>query len=168
MGIRHRKAHGAPHIRFTNAKTKFRNCELSADGNIVCARLGPGGNAEKEKWPLGSPNFVLLKHRMTLDNKEARIAQGTLIPFSQISAQGVQTTFQEAKLQLETLLTREAALNRMQHMGKGMALVSYSISRMARSTRDMILGDGLACPTVTGGGTGATPVKSTIAPTSTH
>jgi type IV pilus assembly protein PilQ len=37
---------------------------------------------------------------LTLDNKEARIAQGTLIPFSQISAQGVQTNFQEAKLQL--------------------------------------------------------------------
>ncbi len=37
---------------------------------------------------------------LTLDNNEARIAQGTLIPFSQISAQGVQTVFQEAKLQL--------------------------------------------------------------------
>ncbi len=37
---------------------------------------------------------------LTLDNKDARIGQGTLIPFSQISAQGVQTTFQEAKLQL--------------------------------------------------------------------
>ncbi|HEY6724392.1 MAG TPA: type IV pilus secretin PilQ [Polyangiaceae bacterium] len=37
---------------------------------------------------------------LTLDNKVARIAQGTLIPFSQVSAQGVQTTFQEAKLQL--------------------------------------------------------------------
>lgn len=37
---------------------------------------------------------------LTLDNKDARISQGTLIPFSQISAQGVQTTFQEAKLQL--------------------------------------------------------------------
>lgn len=37
---------------------------------------------------------------LTLDNRDARIAQGTLIPFSQISAQGVQTTFQEAKLQL--------------------------------------------------------------------
>jgi hypothetical protein len=36
----------------------------------------------------------------SLDNKVARIAQGTLIPFSQVSAQGVQTTFQEAKLQL--------------------------------------------------------------------
>jgi len=37
---------------------------------------------------------------LTLDNREARISQGTLIPFSQVSAQGVQTTFQEAKLQL--------------------------------------------------------------------
>ena len=37
---------------------------------------------------------------LTLDNHEAHIAQGTLIPYSQISAQGVQTTFQEAKLQL--------------------------------------------------------------------
>ncbi|MDX2054706.1 MAG: type IV pilus secretin PilQ [Polyangiaceae bacterium] len=37
---------------------------------------------------------------LTLDNNEARISQGTLIPFSQVSAQGVQTTFQEAKLQL--------------------------------------------------------------------
>jgi type IV pilus assembly protein PilQ len=37
---------------------------------------------------------------LTLDHRDARISQGTLIPFSQISAQGVQTTFQEAKLQL--------------------------------------------------------------------
>jgi type IV pilus assembly protein PilQ len=37
---------------------------------------------------------------MVLDNKEARINQGTLIPFAQVSALGVQTTFQEAKLQL--------------------------------------------------------------------
>ncbi len=37
---------------------------------------------------------------LTLDNREARISQGTLIPFAQLSAQGVQTTFQEAKLQL--------------------------------------------------------------------
>lgn len=37
---------------------------------------------------------------LTLDNREARISSGTLIPFSQVSAQGVQTTFQEAKLQL--------------------------------------------------------------------
>ncbi len=37
---------------------------------------------------------------LTLDNHEASIAQGTLIPYSQISAQGVQTAFQEAILQL--------------------------------------------------------------------
>jgi type IV pilus assembly protein PilQ len=37
---------------------------------------------------------------LTLDNYEANIAQGTLIPFSQVSAMGVQTTFREAKLQL--------------------------------------------------------------------
>ncbi|HOU93747.1 MAG TPA: type IV pilus secretin PilQ, partial [Polyangiaceae bacterium] len=37
---------------------------------------------------------------LTLDNQSARISQGTMIPFSQVSAQGVQTVFQEAKLQL--------------------------------------------------------------------
>ena len=37
---------------------------------------------------------------LTLDNKEATIEQGTMIPYSQISAQGVQTAFQEAKLSL--------------------------------------------------------------------
>ncbi len=37
---------------------------------------------------------------LTLDNSQAKISQGTLIPFSQVTAQGVQTTFQEAKLQL--------------------------------------------------------------------
>jgi type IV pilus assembly protein PilQ len=37
---------------------------------------------------------------LTLDNREALIGQGTLIPYSQVSAAGVQTAFQEAKLQL--------------------------------------------------------------------
>lgn len=37
---------------------------------------------------------------LALDNHEARIVTGTLIPFSQVSAQGVQTVFQEARLQL--------------------------------------------------------------------
>jgi type IV pilus assembly protein PilQ len=36
----------------------------------------------------------------TLDNVEARIEQGVTIPFSQVSAAGVQTTFQDAKLSL--------------------------------------------------------------------
>ncbi|MCU0663317.1 MAG: type IV pilus secretin PilQ, partial [Myxococcota bacterium] len=38
---------------------------------------------------------------LTLDNTEARIETGTLIPYSQISAQGIQTAFKEAKLALE-------------------------------------------------------------------
>jgi type IV pilus assembly protein PilQ len=38
---------------------------------------------------------------LTLDNKQAKIEQGTMIPYSQISAQGVQTAFQEAKLSLQ-------------------------------------------------------------------
>ena len=37
---------------------------------------------------------------LTLDNQEARINQGTLIPYSVVSAAGVQTIFREAKLQL--------------------------------------------------------------------
>jgi type IV pilus assembly protein PilQ len=37
---------------------------------------------------------------LTLDNREAQISQGTLIPYSQISAAGIQTAFQEARLQL--------------------------------------------------------------------
>jgi type IV pilus assembly protein PilQ len=48
----------------------------------------------------GMVRIVSSPRILTLDNREARINQGTLIPFSQISAQGVQTTFQEAKLQL--------------------------------------------------------------------
>jgi type IV pilus assembly protein PilQ len=37
---------------------------------------------------------------LTLDNREAHIEQGTMIPYSQISAQGIQTAFKEAKLNL--------------------------------------------------------------------
>ena len=37
----------------------------------------------------------------TLDNNTARISQGVSIPFSQTSAQGVNTTFVEARLSLE-------------------------------------------------------------------
>jgi type IV pilus assembly protein PilQ len=37
---------------------------------------------------------------LTLDNREAMIQQGTMIPYSQVSAQGVQTAFQEATLML--------------------------------------------------------------------
>lgn len=48
----------------------------------------------------GMVRIVSSPRVLTMDNHEAKIAQGTLIPFSQISAMGVQTTFQEAKLQL--------------------------------------------------------------------
>ncbi|HVJ18655.1 MAG TPA: type IV pilus secretin PilQ, partial [Polyangiaceae bacterium] len=48
----------------------------------------------------GTVRIISSPRILTLDNHEARISQGTLIPFSQVSAQGVQTTFQEAKLQL--------------------------------------------------------------------
>ena len=48
----------------------------------------------------GLVRIVSAPRVMVLDNREARINQGTLIPFSQVSALGVQTTFQEAKLQL--------------------------------------------------------------------
>ncbi len=48
----------------------------------------------------GLVRIVSAPRVLTLDNREARINQGTLLPFSQVSAQGVQTTFQEAKLQL--------------------------------------------------------------------
>jgi type IV pilus assembly protein PilQ len=38
---------------------------------------------------------------LTLDNLEATISQGTQIPYSQVSAQGVQTAFQNATLELK-------------------------------------------------------------------
>ncbi len=48
----------------------------------------------------GLVRIVSAPRVMVLDNREARINQGTLIPYAQVSALGVQTTFQEAKLQL--------------------------------------------------------------------
>jgi type IV pilus assembly protein PilQ len=48
----------------------------------------------------GLVRIVSAPRIMVLDNRDARINQGTLIPYSQVSALGVQTTFQEAKLQL--------------------------------------------------------------------
>jgi type IV pilus assembly protein PilQ len=66
----------------------------SVDGNFNLALRLSAAETSGMLRILSSPRIL------TLDNREARIAQGTLIPFSQISAQGVQTTFQEAKLQL--------------------------------------------------------------------
>jgi type IV pilus assembly protein PilQ len=48
----------------------------------------------------GLVRIVSAPRILVLDNREARINQGTLIPYAQVSALGVQTTFQEAKLQL--------------------------------------------------------------------
>jgi type IV pilus assembly protein PilQ len=49
---------------------------------------------------VGTLRIISSPRILTLDNREAHIEQGTLIPYSQISAQGVQTAFQEAKLNL--------------------------------------------------------------------
>jgi type IV pilus assembly protein PilQ len=66
----------------------------SINGNInINVRLSA---AESQ----GTLRIVSSPRILTLDNREAIIAQGTLIPYSQVSAQGVQTAFQEAKLQL--------------------------------------------------------------------
>jgi type IV pilus assembly protein PilQ len=49
----------------------------------------------------GSIKIISSPRVLTLDNHPARISQGTQIPYSQISAQGVQTAFQTALLQLQ-------------------------------------------------------------------
>lgn len=49
----------------------------------------------------GTVRIISSPRILTLDNHDATIAQGTLIPYSQTSAQGVNTAFQEAKLQLK-------------------------------------------------------------------
>ncbi|HET9957353.1 MAG TPA: type IV pilus secretin PilQ [Polyangiaceae bacterium] len=66
----------------------------SIDNNFNLALRLSAAEASGMLRILSSPRVL------TLDNQQARISQGTLIPFSQVSAQGVQTTFQEAKLQL--------------------------------------------------------------------
>jgi type IV pilus assembly protein PilQ len=66
----------------------------SIDNNINLAVRLSAAESSGMLRILSSPRVL------TLDNHEARISQGTLIPFSQISAMGVQTSFQEAKLQL--------------------------------------------------------------------
>jgi type IV pilus assembly protein PilQ len=50
---------------------------------------------------IGTVRIISSPRILTLDNHKAHIAQGTLIPYSQVSAQGVNTAFQEAKLELE-------------------------------------------------------------------
>jgi type IV pilus assembly protein PilQ len=48
----------------------------------------------------GTLRIISSPRILTMDNSEAHIEQGTMIPYSQVSAQGVQTAFQEAKLNL--------------------------------------------------------------------
>lgn len=48
----------------------------------------------------GNVRIISSPRVLTLDNHEATIQQGTLIPYSRVSAQGVNTAFQEAKLEL--------------------------------------------------------------------
>ena len=49
----------------------------------------------------GTVRIVSAPRVLTLDNHAAMISQGTSIPYSQIGAQGVQTTFREALLSLD-------------------------------------------------------------------
>ena len=50
---------------------------------------------------IGEIRIVSSPRIITLDNKEASIKSGVSVPYSQVSAQGVQTTFKEAVLQLK-------------------------------------------------------------------
>ena len=50
---------------------------------------------------LGDIRIISSPRITTLDNETAKIKSGVEIPFSQVSAQGVQTTFKEATLELE-------------------------------------------------------------------
>ncbi|MSP25490.1 MAG: type IV pilus secretin PilQ [Myxococcales bacterium] len=78
----------------------------SGAGGAIGLTLGSIDNAVSLRVRLsaaetaGMLRVVSSPRILTLDNHEARINQGTLIPFSQVSAQGVQTVFQEARLQL--------------------------------------------------------------------
>jgi type IV pilus assembly protein PilQ len=48
----------------------------------------------------GNVRIISAPRILTLDNQAATISQGTSIPYSQVSAQGVQTAFQEATISL--------------------------------------------------------------------
>ena len=70
---------------------------------ITLGSVGNNGNLNIRLSALedtGTLRIISSPRILTLDNREAHIEQGTLSPYSQISAQGVQTAFQEAKLNL--------------------------------------------------------------------
>src|SRR6478736_1186902 len=83
---------------------------------------------------------------LTLDNREARISQGTLIPFSQVSAQGVQTTFQEAKLQL--LVKPHVTIQRSSSVKPRPICWSWTVTRpsSAASSRATLVAIWTKCP----------------------
>lgn len=67
----------------------------SIDNNVNLALRLSAAESSGMLRILSSPRIL------TMDNKSAKISQGTMIPFSQVSAQGVQTVFQEATLELQ-------------------------------------------------------------------
>ncbi|MHB8420103.1 MAG: type IV pilus secretin PilQ [Myxococcales bacterium] len=86
----------------------------------------------------------------TLDNQEAAISQGLSIPFSQVSAAGVQTTFIEARLELKvtphvtadgSILMKISATNNQPNSGITGANGQPSISRKEAKTQ-MLVKDG--------------------------
>ncbi len=86
----------------------------------------------------------------TLDNNEADISQGLSIPFSQVSAAGVQTTFIEARLELKvtphvtadgSILMKINATNNQPNAGITGANGQPSISRKEAKTQ-MLVKDG--------------------------
>lgn len=66
----------------------------SIDNNVNLALRLSAAESSGMLRILSSPRIL------TMDNMEAKISQGTMIPFSQVSAQGVQTVFQNATLEL--------------------------------------------------------------------
>jgi type IV pilus assembly protein PilQ len=83
----------------------------------------------------------------TIDNKEATIGQGISIPFSQVSASGVNTTFIEAKLELKvtphvtadgTILLKIKATNNSPNPGLTGANGQPSISKREAETEVLV------------------------------
>ncbi len=67
----------------------------SIDNNVNLALRLSAAESSGMLRILSSPRIL------TMDNESAKISQGTMIPFSQVSAQGVQTVFQNATLSLD-------------------------------------------------------------------
>jgi len=96
----------APNVATPNFAVNLPATTNTGSGGALGLTLGSLGGAVNLAVRLsaaeatGVVRIISSPRILTLDNHEAHIAQGTLIPYSQISAQGVQTAFQEAKLEL--------------------------------------------------------------------